>query len=163
MAEYTHAALNRNFSIGPPIQAFSERTYRLTEKKARNAEEALLAAPNACGRRGRRRSDLRRRPTLAVQIKCSTACTPMATFFWSPSVAKYCFSRLDLSGQYLPSQDLEEADLHTADLRAANEPGHPRRGRPGEADLRHALLGEADPSHAHRRRRLTGRSFFGPI
>ena len=41
---------NRNLDIGPPMEAFSDKTYRPTEQKARNAEEALLAALNACAR-----------------------------------------------------------------------------------------------------------------
>jgi hypothetical protein len=38
---------NRNLAIGPPMEAFSDKTYRPTEEKARSAEEALLAALNA--------------------------------------------------------------------------------------------------------------------
>jgi hypothetical protein len=41
---------NRDLRSGPPVEVFDSKSVRQIEQKARNAEEALLAALNACAR-----------------------------------------------------------------------------------------------------------------
>jgi uncharacterized protein YjbI with pentapeptide repeats len=143
---------NRNLGIGPPIEAFSDKTYRPTERKARSAEEALLASLSAC-------TLARDRKTL-VQVDWPNLLSASEMlhrlhgdgehYSGASSVVKKCLARFKLSGLSLSREDLVGADLSGADLSRADLSGaHLSRADLSGAHLSRANLFEADLSRAN--------------
>jgi uncharacterized protein YjbI with pentapeptide repeats len=124
---------NRNLKNGPPIDSFENKSFRLIEQKARNAEETLLAALNACARftrtvtrvawngveggRGHRPSA--GGPPFTVE---SNVVHRLRGQRWPPEtcVALQCLGWLDWTGSNLVVNDLYTADLAHSILAGAS-------------------------------------------
>ncbi|MBI1207965.1 MAG: NACHT domain-containing protein [Azospirillum sp.] len=98
-------------------------SFRIATDHARNAEEALLAALNACARTVSREAvgsvkldwdgDQAAAGNLVHRLR-------RQRLGWEPGVALDCLADLDLSTQFLAGQDLSGANLSGADLSGAN-------------------------------------------
>lgn len=157
---------NLELRTGFPLSALSSDAFREAERRSRNAEEALLAAVNACARVRQKR----------VMFEWPHGFSAGAMLHrlrgqrhWiERSVALACLSQLCLYLQNLYRQDLDHGDLSGADLRKTNLVGADFFGADlsgadlmqaglGRADLSGAELIQADLSRAH----LGGTHLFG--
>jgi uncharacterized protein YjbI with pentapeptide repeats len=134
---------NRNLRNGPPLEIYKEdQTFRLMERKARNAEEALLAVLNACAL-AREEAAL---DVIPVDWPDANSAGEMLHRLRGqrdpnlPVVVLDCLASLDLSGQILTCQELVWADLRGADLGGSDL----RASRCLEADVRGAHLADSD-------------------
>jgi uncharacterized protein YjbI with pentapeptide repeats len=123
-----------NLADGMPAH-MKATTFRDAERRARNAEEAVLAVLNACAR-------VWEAPVVIEGFHETARALVQGRL---TIVGRRCLSRLDFSRADLSKANLSEADLSGADLRGADLGGADLRGADlGGADLRGADLGGAD-------------------
>ena len=106
---------------GMPMHLDTEATYGEMRREARNAEEVLLVALNACARASKNISRVNwPRPT-----SFSTWYSRLQPQRWSVkfTVTHLCLSYLDLSGQILPAKNLAKCDLSYTQLVGSNLEG----------------------------------------
>ena len=126
--------LSRSIRDGMPVKLSDDVTFRWGERRARNAEEALLALLNACARvTGQVSKPAWSEPTDAGDLIHRLRLQPSESRL-SPLVLN-CLSQTDFRLSILLRQDLAEADLGGSDLGGAVL---------SDANLRGANLQDAD-------------------
>jgi uncharacterized protein YjbI with pentapeptide repeats len=108
--------LDRSIRDGMPVKLSDEVTFRIGERYARNAEEALLVMLNGCAVVTEKISKL----TWPQPRKASDFINRLQLQREAGSVSLMCLSYVDLSRQRLPFQTLVAADLRGADLSNTN-------------------------------------------